>query len=150
MAKMYTYDPGKTAKKQSRTMARDLLSMLSERGTAGFVLVRGDSKVRVPLEFVDVLQGVADVAAQADGLVTVTVDDGDELLTSQEAADLLNVSRPYVVKLAGRGELAPVMVGTHHRFHRSVVAAFADQMRATRDKALRELAAESDYEQGDF
>jgi excisionase family DNA binding protein len=38
------------------------------------------------------------------------------MVTSQQAADLLNVSRPHVVKLARDGGLRRVRVGNRHRF----------------------------------
>ena len=64
-------------------------------------------------------------------------------LTTQEAADLLNVSRPHLVKLLESGELAFHKTGKHRRIR------FADLMayKAARDQAsvaaLQELARQA-------
>jgi excisionase family DNA binding protein len=49
--------------------------------------------------------------------------EGDELLTTGEAAKLLNSSRQHVVDLCERGDLGFVTVGTHRRVRRSDVEA---------------------------
>lgn len=62
-----------------------------------------------------------------------------EVLTSQEAADLLGVSRPHLAKLLDRGEIPSHKVGTHRRVLRADVEGFAAQIRLQRERALSEL-----------
>lgn len=59
----------------------------------------------------------------------------DELLTTGEAARILNSSRQHVVDLCNRGDLPFTTVGTHRRVRRSDVEALADRsLRLTRDQ----------------
>jgi excisionase family DNA binding protein len=71
-------------------------------------------------------------------------------LTSQEVADLLNVSRPYVVKLAREGELPHKMVGNRHRFLLSAVQEYERRRRVERDEALAAIVPEAGYTAEDF
>jgi excisionase family DNA binding protein len=62
-------------------------------------------------------------------------------LTTQQAADLLNASRPYLVGLVRNGTLAARMVGNQRRLPLKDVLAYKAATRAQRRDALRELAA---------
>ena len=44
---------------------------------------------------------------------------GDELLTTGEAASMLNSSRQHVVDLCDRGDLSYTTVGTHRRVRKA-------------------------------
>lgn len=63
-------------------------------------------------------------------------------LTTQEAADVLGMSRPTVIKLIDAGDLSCERVGTHRRIPVRDVLALRDQRRA----AVQEMLAASSIE----
>ncbi len=64
-------------------------------------------------------------------------------LTTQEAADLMNVSRPFVISLVEKGELPCHRVGSHRRIPLAAVLALKSKADADRDKALDFLATQA-------
>lgn len=61
--------------------------------------------------------------------------DGDELLTTGEAAALLGASRQHVVNLIDRGDLPATRIGTHRRVRRGdLLAVRSASVRSTRDQ----------------
>lgn len=60
--------------------------------------------------------------------------------TTVEAANFLNVSRPFVSKEIAAGRLPYRMVGTHRRIPAEELIAYREKMRASQSDALNRLA----------
>jgi len=74
----------------------------------------------------------------------VTIQAHDQLLTTQEAADILKVSRPFVVGLLDRGDLqSGPSAGTHRRVYLKEVVDFQRRLGKT---TPRPAPAHSEYE----
>lgn len=81
-----------------------------------------------------------DVLAQLGQGRAVTIVPKKAELTTQEVADYLNVSRPYVVKLVETGKLPARVVGTRRRIAFEDLIRFDEADRKRRRAALDELA----------
>ena len=64
-------------------------------------------------------------------------------LTTQEAADFLNVSRPYLIALLEKGEIKFHKVGTHRRIKFEDLAAYRHRKDRERDDAMAELTRQA-------
>lgn len=71
------------------------------------------------------------------------------MLTTNEAADFLNVSRPFLIKLLEREEFPYEMVGTHRRIAFHDLVAYRERRRKSRQVALKELAELDQLQTGD-
>ena len=89
--------------------------------------------------FIDLLRHISD--GEAVTLIPVS-----KLLTTQQAADILNVSRPHLIKLLQSDEnpegIPFEMVGRHRRIRAVDLFEFKHQRDETRKRALDELMAE--------
>lgn len=78
------------------------------------------------------------VEAMSRGQAITLIPQGRSL-TTQEAAEILHVSRPHLIKLLESGEIAFDKVGTHRRIAIEDVLAYRERRDAERRQALREM-----------
>lgn len=69
----------------------------------------------------------------------IAVSEMPELLTTTNAAALLGVSRPTLMKWVRAGRIAAVMVGSHHRLRSVDVLAFREQLKSEQRAAVFDL-----------
>jgi excisionase family DNA binding protein len=92
----------------------------------------------LPREAVSLLAFILAQAAEGRG---VTVVPSHAELTTQEAADMLNVSRPYLIKLLEEGAIPFRLVGKHRRVIYEDLQEYKRRDDAKRRTAADDLAA---------
>jgi excisionase family DNA binding protein len=97
---------------------------------------KGES-IPLPESVFYVLERVAEVMARGDSITVVPV--GREV-TTQQAADLLNVSRQYLVRLLDEGRIPFRKTGKHRRVRIEDVLSFKQTRDKDRRAGLRELS----------
>lgn len=97
------------------------------------------SKIAVPLPARAVELMFAVLTAMANGQPISVIPQQAELST-QQAADFLNVSRPFVVKLIDEGKLPARKVNRHRRIKFADLVEFEKQSKVERMQALAEMA----------
>jgi excisionase family DNA binding protein len=101
----------------------------------------GETPLAVPRVMLTLIHELAHHLAQGRA---VTVEPIDTLLTTQQAADLLNVSRPYLVQLLDRGAIPYTRKTSHRRIRFDDVIAYKRRRDAERFAGLGELTRMSE------
>jgi excisionase family DNA binding protein len=115
----------------------DLLAHLDTAGEQVTRLVGPDGEsIVLPASAFEALKIV--VTGMAQGMAMTLVPTGREL-TTQEAADLLLISRPSVIRLLEDGAIPFHRVGTHRRINVEDVLKYRAERNEQRRAALREL-----------
>ena len=91
----------------------------------------------LPRTVIQLLAQVVHVLAQGEAVSIVPT---HKELTTQEAADLLNVSRQYLVRLLERGEIPHFKVGTHRRVAFGNLIEYKTRRDRDRQQGFAELA----------
>jgi excisionase family DNA binding protein len=132
-------EESKAARKSSRKLAshlkagHDMRLQVFTEGEPGELLALPESAFRL-------LQHALDEMAAGNAVTLVPV---QAELTTQQAANLLSVSRPYLIKLLDQGRLPYSRVGSHRRVRLRDVLDYKRDTDSARMRALGELAEQA-------
>ena len=118
---------------QLRTLRR-----LVQQGSAKLVGKGGES-VAIPPQ---VRSLVAEIARNMEAGKSVSVIAAHHELTTQRAANILGVSRPFLVRLLEEGKLPFHMAGSHRRLYLCDLLAYKSKRDSARHEAIKRLARE--------
>ncbi|MDO5093309.1 MAG: helix-turn-helix domain-containing protein [Propionibacteriaceae bacterium] len=119
---------------------RRLDAALDAEGPVRLHLAGQLGEVEVPRSALAALAQILDNFAQGEG---VTVLPSQAELTTQQAANLLNVSRPFLIGLLDAGKIDYRIVGTHRRVRAASLIRYLREDDACRQAAADALSTET-------
>jgi excisionase family DNA binding protein len=137
--------PTPEAVREAQEAVRKLAPLAAQTASTPEMLVRAEGTateqvVVVPRQAFELFLEVLGQMANGNAVTILPV---HAELTTQQAADLLNVSRPHLVQLLEQGAIPYRRVGTHRRVLAADVLAYKRADEARRQRVLDELAADA-------
>lgn len=127
-----------TAHKKETPSIKQLERILEAEGSQPRLIGSGGEEILLPESVYNALRQV--IHAMASGQA-ITIIPQEREMTTQEAADFLNVSRPYLIKLLEQGEIPYNMVGSHRRICSQDILAYKQKRSNQQRKRLSEFTA---------
>lgn len=112
-----------------------------DRARAATIKVTSENGEMEPVQLpTQALRLIGEVLGALSERKAVTVVSSKQEMTTVEAANYLNVSRPFVIREIEAGRLPHRLVGTHRRVEFEALHAYKQQMLANQKDALNRLA----------
>lgn len=125
----------------ARVSSRLLATCIGDGPTARLRVIDGDQEIiEVPVSALRMLVDILANMAEGNAVSIVPI---HAVLTTQDAADFLGVSRPYLVGVLERGELPHHKAGTHRRIYFRDLLAYRTARMGQSQAALDALAEQA-------
>lgn len=136
--------PSSKAAEEAQTALR-ALGRLGRKKGSHTLSVRPEGEgpeisVRIPRQAFELFLEILGQMANGNAVTILSV---HAELTTQQAADMLNVSRPFLISLLDNGVIPYRMVGTHRRVRAADLLDYQRSDEAQRQAVLDELTAEA-------
>jgi len=134
---------GRLPSAHERAAANQLRRILASHASGDSKLRIIDDETKKPLEITltpalsKLLTELLRHVGSGDAVTLVPV---SQMLSTQQAADILNVSRPFLISLLDKGEMEHELVGRHRRVKAENLFAYKRTRNEKRGKALEALA----------
>lgn len=122
--------------KEKRNEKRRQLEKYYQEGTNKLVDVNG-KEIHISNHVFEVLLQI--LPALEQGRTTVTISPNSAEMTTQQAADILNVSRPHLIKLLDNNEIPYTRTGSHRRIQVKDVMDYKEKKDTRCRKSLQEM-----------
>ncbi|OGI30564.1 MAG: hypothetical protein A2287_10110 [Candidatus Melainabacteria bacterium RIFOXYA12_FULL_32_12] len=101
------------------------------------IITSNGHKINIPCSLLPLLKKMIETLGNGDALTVIPV---HKELTTQQAAEVLNVSRPFLIKLLETGEIPFIKVGKHRRISMQDLIEYKNKRDKVREENLDELA----------
>ncbi|BAY28515.1 hypothetical protein NIES2107_03450 [Nostoc carneum NIES-2107] len=125
---------------QEAQSIKELAHILNKEGSRVKLALANGEQISIPKS---VYQAICKVVHKMALGQTVAIVPEERELTTQQAANFLNVSRPYLINLLEQGEIPYIQVGSHRRVNFDDLNNYKQQRDEKRRKLLGELIAAS-------
>ena len=123
-------------KAEDRELISQLNQVLEGEKIPTRLVTEAGEEVSLPKEVDQLLRYSVAKMASGQGIQLLSQ---SQQLTTQEAAEILNVSRPYLIKLLEEGEIPYTKVGTHRRVNLEDLLKYKEKRDHQRRQILDEL-----------
>lgn len=129
--------PSEAEQAIARESSRQLAAIIGRGDEANLRVFHGQDQIDIPMSAIRLLGEIVNQLARGNAFSLMPI---GYQLTTQQAADLLNVSRPYLVKLLEQGEIPFQKVGRHRRILHEDLTRYVRRRSLVSDEAMQRLA----------
>jgi excisionase family DNA binding protein len=129
--------------RRARESSRTLASLVGRRDTLSLRIESPGHKARnvdLPRGAIPLLVGLLDEMSKGHAVALLPV---QARLTTQQAAELLGVSRPFIVKELSLNRIPHIKVGTHRRILLKDLLIYRRTYQKAQDRAMNELVEQA-------
>lgn len=119
--------------------SEQLATLLDEKDEVKLKILEQEESDEVLIVPASAMRLLAHILSQMAQGNSVTLTPVQAELSTNQAADLLNVSRTFLIQLLDKGEIPFHRVGTHRRVLRDDVMQYKNEVKGKRREALKEL-----------